>query len=389
MTDVQDPNLHLLAVGEGYYNFGFAHGPHTNYPRQWNSTLTGLWSGVEDKLSEYDGVIALTPSQRADLSKRWGDRNNFFVIPHAVPPVTGEVHLTERKKNRALVVARLSREKRLDDAIRAFALVVANVPDAVLDISGDGPDRADLEQLAQNLGMSANVIFHGHNGAAKDAAQSASVFIMTSKYEGQPMALLEALARGCPAVAYDVKYEPGDTISHGLSGFLVKDEELRGMSARIQELFASDALRDEMSDRARQQSASFGPSHFVGGWLAALQDAIDSRPARTELADVDFSVRAQSTNVVRLSRPLDGVQSLTDHENFIDGYLTVQGDVPAAARSEHAPRSASYATQHMSFMRRILKAWSRWVNLVSSRLPIVPRNWRRIVCGCAGDPGRS
>lgn len=106
-------------------------------------------------------------------------------------------------KKLVLSVARLEPEKQVDDTIRAFGDIVKSVPSAGLVILNGGSERERLEGLVQELGIADRVVFEG----AQDPFpffKAADLMLSTSRYEGYGMAIVEALAAGCPVVTYDV-----------------------------------------------------------------------------------------------------------------------------------------------------------------------------------------
>lgn len=309
ITDVQDPELHLLITGENFFNFGFAHGPHTNYPRMWNSSLTNLWSGVENRLSEYDGIVALTDWQKQDLEARWGNRNNFFAVPHALSNYSGSGSPVVRHPHKAVTFARLSREKRIDDAVRAFALVVKEFPDAVLDIFGDGPERESLDALIRSLELSDHVFLRGHSATAKESSLDASAFLMTSRYEGQSMAILEAQARGCPVVAYDVKYGPRACITHDETGFLVEEGNVLAFAERICSLFRDSVMVSKMSEASVLHSLVYDDAGFVDRWKNVLKFCIVNREGRIQIIDSSFMLESYTVSLGASDKLSDAIFS--------------------------------------------------------------------------------
>ncbi len=100
-------------------------------------------------------------------------------------------------------------------------------PEARLDIYGDGSTRGVVEAEITKLGLEKSVILHGFDPRARDTLWTATGFLMTSRFEGYPLATLEAMSHGCPVISYDIKYGPREQISHGVDGFLVKRGDTR------------------------------------------------------------------------------------------------------------------------------------------------------------------
>ena len=142
------------------------------------------------------------------MIERYGETNNLFVVPNPVDLPEPPENPPPRERARFAVVSRLERQKRLDHAVRAFALVLEQEPEARLDIYGLGNLRVPLQQLIDDLGVGHAVKLCGHDVHARETLLTATAFLMTSRFEGYPLASLESRSRGCPVVSYDIKYGP-------------------------------------------------------------------------------------------------------------------------------------------------------------------------------------
>lgn len=271
------PGMHLVHT---------VHNAHTMPPHAWNSPIDVTWSGWLDTLPGYDAVVWLTHEQRADVVRRRGaEEAPGWVIPHParVPDdiaqhpetVAGSAH---RDAHRAVMVARLAPQKRIDHAIRAWALVVRAVPDARLDIYGDGALRAELQTLIDEQGLAEHVTLHGHVPAAPEQTRTAACLLVTSVYEGQSLAIAEAMARGCPAVSYDIAYGPAEMIVDGESGLLVPSGDVEALAAAVVGLLRDDERRDRFSRAALAWAASAGPGRALERWRDLLATVTATPP---------------------------------------------------------------------------------------------------------------
>lgn len=273
------PGLHLVHT---------VHNAHTLPPHAWDSPMDITWSGWLDTLPGYDAVVWLTHEQRADVVRRRGaEEAPGWVIPHParVPDdvarhpeiVAGTVH---REPHRAVMVARLAAQKRIDHAIRAWALVVAEIPDARLDIYGDGALRAELQALIAELDLAEHVTLHGHVAAAPEQTRTAGCLLVTSVYEGQSLAIAEAMARGCPAVSYDIAYGPAEMIVDGESGLLVPPGDVAALAAAVVGLLRDEERRDRFSRASLAWAATAGPERALAQWRDLLA-TVTAQPPRS------------------------------------------------------------------------------------------------------------
>ncbi len=123
---------------------------------------------------------------------------------------------------------------------------MAAVPDATLDIYGEGPERDRLQALIDELGLGAHVALRGHTDAAARVLREAMAYLSTSAYEGQGLSIVEALADGCPVVSYDAPYGPRELLAQG-GGILVPD----GDEAALADALVRDPHRPRPARAAR------------------------------------------------------------------------------------------------------------------------------------------
>nr|WP_243738918.1 glycosyltransferase [Microcella frigidaquae] len=236
-----------------------------------------VWEGWLDTLPRYDAVVWLTERQRADVVRRRGrEEAPGWVIPHpALVPADATAGAGGRDPLRAITIARLAPVKRLDQLVEAWALVVERHPGARLDVYGEGPLRPALEQRIAELGLTGSITLHGHRDGAAEEARTAAVMVLTSAYEGQSLVIAEAMARGCPAVAYDIAYGPAEMITDGVSGRLVPSGDVAALAEAIAEHLGDPAL---LAERSRAGGAA-----GAGGRAAApaRRPRPGSRPPRS------------------------------------------------------------------------------------------------------------
>lgn len=159
---------------------------------------------------------------------------------------------------RVLSVGRLVEFKGFEYGLRAFAKVLATIPNAYYDICGDGPLRAQLEALARELGVSSSVRFHGAlpRQRVAELMNEASVFLLPGvvdqqgQVEAQGVVLLEAQASGVPVVASRVGGIP-EVVRDGETGLLVAPKDVIATSEKLVALLSDPALRQRYSVAAR------------------------------------------------------------------------------------------------------------------------------------------
>ncbi len=268
IADWADPNVRIVHT---------VHNSHLAAPCRPSAPLRDDgWRRWLDLLDRFDAVVWPTPTQENDVAARFGAHEGSAVIPTPVSPdATPRAH--PRRATDVLMVNRLVDQKRVDTAIALWPSVVARVPDAQLHIYGDGPLRQALHDLIEERGVRRSVHLHGYSDRVRDAMAVSAVFLCTSTFEGQNLAIGEALASGLPVVAFDVCYGPRDYIGDG--GVLIAPGDTDGVASALTALLTDESVRDEMSERAREQSLRLTPD-AVGETFARLLEDVVARPAR-------------------------------------------------------------------------------------------------------------
>lgn len=138
-----------------------------------------------------------------------------------------------------------------------------------LAIIGEGPERERLARRIEELGLSDRVLLAGHLGNPFAAMARARALLMTSRHEGFPMVLVEAMACGCPVVAFDCDHGPREAIRDGETGFLVAPGDAPAFAARVARLAEDDALRDRLRAASLAAVAEFSSDAAASRWLEA------------------------------------------------------------------------------------------------------------------------
>ncbi|MGB2977793.1 MAG: glycosyltransferase [Propionicimonas sp.] len=265
-TDPETLGYHRPNVKQVYV----LHNPHTLPPFNDPRKVRPSYRPLLDQRDEVGAIVFLTNAQRADAEARFGTRKNFRVIPHPVSVPTLDPAIT-RDPNLVVMLARLDQQKQLDEAIRAFALVVKRVPAARLEIYGRGPDEKALRALISQLGLEASVKLAGYTTNPGEVYQRGAVSLLTSKFEGFGLVLLESLSYGCPVVSYDLKYGPSDIITDAETGFLVRRGDRQSLAEQVVKLLTDTPLREGMSAAGRASVSAFSPAAFTARWASLFR----------------------------------------------------------------------------------------------------------------------
>ena len=143
-------------------------------------------------------------------------------------------------------------QKDQDTLVRAIALVCQQMPDVHLVFVGEGPRRTEVEQLASQLGMGNHVHFLGLRRDVPVLLHHLDVFVLSSRIEGESLAILEAMSAQRPIVATAVGGTPG-LLANGECGLLVPPGDAQAMAQAIVELLTNRAKAQELARRARER----------------------------------------------------------------------------------------------------------------------------------------
>lgn len=211
-------------------------------------------------IRHYDAFVILT---RQDAAK-WGALPNLHVIPNARTFTTDNPAQLENKE--VLAVGRYAYQKGFDLLLQAWAAVCREVSGWTLRIVGDGELRGEMERQVARLGLEDSVRLARPTSDIVPIYRQASVFVLSSRYEGFGLVLLEAMTCGLPCVSFDCEYGPSEILADGRDGFLVPAGDTDALAARLLTLMRDPALRQRMGAAAYADSARFSTEAVMGQW---------------------------------------------------------------------------------------------------------------------------
>lgn len=166
-------------------------------------------------------------------------------------------------------MGRLTEQKGFDLLIKAFSHTRKKI-DCRLVIIGDGELSTALKQLARDRMVEADVVFAGWKTNPFPYLAAADVFVMSSRYEGFPNALMEAMAAGLPVVSTDCPSGPAELLSGGRYGFLVPNESKKELADAMFKMVSDAKLREDFGRRAKKRMADFTLDRMIDEFEALL-----------------------------------------------------------------------------------------------------------------------
>lgn len=157
--------------------------------------------------------------------------------------------------------------KGFDNLLRVFAMVSPRHPEWQLEIAGSGEEgRAYLAQLAHELGVAEKVHFLGFQKDIDRVMQRASIFVLSSRFEGFGMVLAEAMSQGCACVSFDCEAGPAEIIADGVDGLLVANQDNAALANALERLMADGGLRHRLAQTGLAKAENFSIETIGQKW---------------------------------------------------------------------------------------------------------------------------
>ncbi|EIA1340784.1 glycosyltransferase family 4 protein [Vibrio parahaemolyticus] len=204
------------------------------------------------------------------LKYYWLDNEKIKVIPNivSVPNVRPE---KLNKQNTVLAVGRLTYQKGFDLLIEAWSLLGAKTNGWTLKIQGDGEEKVSLEEMISTRKLN-NVVLEPFSDEIFDSYYSSKIFVLSSRFEGLGMVLIEALYCQLPSVSFDCPAGPKTIIDNDVNGILVKTGDVISLSKALERLISDEQLREKFSNVARESVSRYGVVHITGEWNKLLRE---------------------------------------------------------------------------------------------------------------------
>ena len=220
-------------------------------------------------LYRYADAVVVQSAAVRDWASKFVRATAIHVIPNPVHLVRNgsEYSPCGRSSNRTVVaMGRLTRQKGFDVLLPAFRRSAEKHAGWSLLILGEGEERRSLEALVIELGLQGNVKLPGLVEDPVPILQTADLFIMASRYEGFPNALLEAMACGLAVIATDCPSGPREIVRDGVDGVLVPPNDVDALGSAMDRLMAHEPERQRLGANAMKITERFGVEKIMNMW---------------------------------------------------------------------------------------------------------------------------
>lgn len=208
---------------------------------------------------------------------KWYETNiknkKFVQIYNPVDPAVSAISSKEYcyQSKKILSVGRLSYQKNFNRLIDVASHVLLQHPDWIWDIYGEGEERDNLVKRIADLGLQGRVFFKGQVDNMYELYNEYAFIVMTSRYEGFPMVLLEAASCGLPMVSFDIETGPNEIIENGSNGYLINSHSDSDMIIAIDSLIEDIELRKTMSNNCLKTAEKFSIDKILDQWIRLFQ----------------------------------------------------------------------------------------------------------------------
>lgn len=253
---------------------------HTHPPAQ---RMGRLWRWLRRKTYPHAAAVVALTRDTASWLREQIPGAQLAVIPNAVHwplPMTdaGRAEVHASRQNLLLGVGRLHPIKGFDVLVEAFARVADRHPDWCLTILGEGPQRRTLEQQIDHHGLQDRISLPGRTDHVGDWYARAQLYVLSSHTEGLSNTLLEAMASGCPVVAFDCETGPREIIRPDLDGRMVLPVgDAAALADALDTLMASPELRAQFSEQAIDVRERFAMPRILVQWQALFDQVLKRR----------------------------------------------------------------------------------------------------------------
>ena len=255
-------------IADGSIKIGELHVNRTNY-RNFEDNETNWFKDIFSRywmsdlirhLKRLEKFVVLTEEDKAS----WVELNNVVAIPNPISFKVDSVSPLSQK--RVIAVGRYAYQKGFDMLLKAWAIVEKNCTEWSLSVYGTG-DRQPYQYLMNQLNIDkSRCQLCGNTNEIQKEYLNSSIFVVSSRFEGLSMAMLEALSCGLPIVSFSCPCGPRDVITDGMNGVLVPKEDVEGLAKALTNLINSPEQIKKMGENARKRSEDFKLEVLADKW---------------------------------------------------------------------------------------------------------------------------
>ena len=225
---------------------------------------------VRRRYRSLDALAVLTEEDRRDYEAAFGGATRVVRVPNAVPPLGGD--RADPAAKVAVAAGRLNSQKGFDLLIEAWKPVAEAHPDWQLRIYGRGLHREAYKRQARDAGLAGQVLLLGATRDLGAALAQGSLFVLSSRFEGFGIVVVEAMSKGLAVVSFDCPRGPGEIIDDGRDGVLVPPGDVPALSRALLEVVGDEERRRALGAAALETARRYDPAAVGKSWVTLMDE---------------------------------------------------------------------------------------------------------------------
>ncbi|MEL5896307.1 glycosyltransferase family 4 protein [Bacteroides sp. GD17] len=211
-------------------------------------------------IKKFDILVTLTEQDR----KKWENTIQTVAIPNVLTLYPADA--AELTNKYLISAGRYDDQKGYDLLIQAWNLVAPKHPDWQMHIYGDGPLKSSLQSMIEKYGLASSFILNPATPDIYDKYFEHSIYVMSSRFEGFGLVLIEAMSCGLPCISFDCPSGPSEIIKNGEDGILVENGNIEKLSEAICCLIEDEQKRKQMGAKARKNILRYSKENIMQQW---------------------------------------------------------------------------------------------------------------------------
>lgn len=223
----------------------------------------------ENAIAKLDAFVVLTKHD----ADSWASVKKATIIPNPLPFIS-QVH-SNCKSKKIISVGRIAEEKGFDLLIEAWSKIASKYPDWEINIYGNGPQEKMLQEQIEKNHIADSFKLNPPTTNIQDKYVESSFYVMSSRFEGFGLVLIEAMNCGLPCISFDCPHGPAEIINNGEDGILVENGNIDELAKTIEELIKDEEKRIAMGLRAHKTAQKYYPDNIMKIWVELFNKLIN------------------------------------------------------------------------------------------------------------------
>ena len=195
----------------------------------------------------------------------------IVIIPNMVTNFPNTIYTYNKRPNRILSAGRLTKQKGYDFLLQAWARISKKYPTWRIDIFGHGDMETTLNRMIIDYKLSDCTRINEQSENIYEEYETSSIFVLSSRYEGFALVLIEAMSCGVPCISFDCPNGPAELITHGEDGLLVPLGDIEKLAESIEWMITHEEERLRMSNNARQKARQYTAEVIMPQWVELFE----------------------------------------------------------------------------------------------------------------------